>query len=322
MSLIIVRRKRRKMGDNATTFYGSGVDLVERYEGNPVITASSIPEPCNAVFNAGATQINNEYMLLLRVEGLEGKSKFYLAKSLNGYDFKVSNAPVFLRSDIEPFKTYEKRGVEDPRITKIGESYYILYTAYSHFGTRIGLAQTDNFQEFERIALISEPNNKDAALFPKKFDNQFVRLDRPTANSIWISYSSDLKYWGEAKAVMETRPGYWDMDKIGLGAPPIETNEGWLIIYHGVKYKVYRLGCALLDLEDPSRLIGRSEIPILSPKTPYERTGDVPNVVFTCGAIHEENSEVKIYYGAADTCLCLCTASLDNLLKICVEDKI
>jgi predicted GH43/DUF377 family glycosyl hydrolase len=261
-------------------------------------------------------------VLLLRVEGLERKSKFYLAKSLNGYDFELSKGPVFLRSDIEPFKTYEKRGVEDPRITKIGESYYIIYTAYSHFGTRLSLAKTNDFQEFERIALISEPNNKDAALFPKKIDNKFVCLDRPTGNSIWISYSSDLRYWGEAKAIMETRPGYWDMEKIGLGASPIETKDGWLIIYHEVKYKVYRLGCALLDLKDPSKVIGRSEVPILSPKTSYERTGDVPNVVFTCGAILGENNEVKIYYGAADTCLCICTAKLDHLLKICFQYNI
>ncbi|MCW4031875.1 MAG: glycoside hydrolase family 130 protein [Candidatus Bathyarchaeota archaeon] len=297
-------------------------DLVERYEGNPIITSVDIPDPCNTVFNAGATLYKNKYILLLRVEDLEGKSKFYLAESTDGYDFEILNGPVFSKSPMEPFKTYEKRGVEDPRITKIGDTYYILYTAYSHFGPLIGLATTDDFQTFERIALISEPDNKDAALFSRQFNGKFVRLDRPASDGIWISYSSDLKHWGEARAVMEARPGHWDMEKIGGGTPPIETDKGWLEIYHGVKNRIYRLGCALFNLEDPSTLVGRSEVPILSPRTPYERTGDVPNVVFTCGAVLEQNTgEVKIYYGAADTYLCVCTANTDDLVKACLRNN-
>ncbi len=122
-------------------------------------------------------------------------------------------------------------------------------------------------------------------------------------------------------AILETRPGYWDADKIGPGAPPIQTKKGWLLIYHGVKNTsagpIYRLGVALFDLKNPAKLIARSEEPILSPAEEYERIGDVPNVVFTCGAILEKNGEVKIYYGACDTCVCLATAQIDDLLSIC-----
>ncbi len=298
------------------------LDIVIRYEDNPILTSADFPVHCNAVFNAAAVKYNGEYILLVRAEGLDGKSRFFLARSKDGYTFELSSEPIFIMGNKEPFKTYEKRGVEDPRITRIDNTYYILYTAYSHFGPCVAVATTKDFTSFNKIAIISEPNNKDAVLFPKKFDEKFVRLDRPAHNSIWISYSSDLRFWGEAKAVMEPRPGYWEMDWIGAGAPPIETTEGWLEIYHGVKNNVYRLGCALLHLEDPSRLIGRSETPILSPRTPYERTGNTPNVVFTCGAIFEKDrNEIRIYYGAADTCVCVCTAKMKNLIKLCLTNN-
>lgn len=300
-------------------------DIVDRYDDNPIITCKDIPFPCNTVFNAGAVKHNGLYLLLLRVEALEGKSAFYLAKSQDGFYFDVQEEPGMKPSEEEPFKTYEALGIEDPRITRIGDEYLIFYTAYSRYSPRIALAKTRDFSTFERVGLVSQPTNKDAVLFPKKFGQRFARLDRPSMarrQDMWISYSDDLIYWGDSRIVMEVRPGYWDCATIGAGVPPIETEKGWLEIYHGVRVtaagKLYRLGCALFDLEDPSRLIGRSQPPILSPSEPYERTGDVPNVVFTCGAIVEETGEVKIYYGAADTCICVATASLQDLIDCCV----
>ena len=143
-----------------------------------------------------------------------------------------------------------------------------------------------------------------------------------TGIATWISYSDDLVYWGDSRVVFESRPGYWDAAKVGPGAPPFQTEKGWLLIYHGVKNTsagpIYRLGVALFDLENPAKLIGRSEEPILSPTEDYERIGDVPNVVFTCGAILEKDGEVKIYYGASDTSICLATAHIDNLLSLCI----
>ncbi len=300
-------------------------DIVKRFEGNPIIDRDDIPFTCNTVFNAGAVKYNGQYLLLLRVETLEGWSCLLLAKSLNGYDFEIEKEPFMKPAEEEPFATYEKRGVEDPRITFFEDNkYYIFYTAYSKYGPRVALAETTDFKSVRRLGLVSEPGNKDAALFPKKINNLYVRFDRPHIGQVadmWISYSSDLIYWGRSKVVMEVRPGFWDADKIGAGAAPIETKEGWLEIYHGVKGtgagKIYRLGCALFDLEDPSKLIGRSRIPIISPREMYERTGDVPNVIFTCGAIVEDNEEVKIYYGAADTCICVATCKLNDLIESC-----
>ena len=302
-------------------------EIVEKYTGNPIITSKDIPIPCNAVFNAAATVYKNEYILLIRVEGVEGKSSLWIARSKNGLNFEMDDKPALIRSSQEPFKTYEKRGLEDPRITRMDDTYYIIYTAYSHYSPRLALAKTIDFKNFERIALISEPVNKNAVIFPKKFNKRYVRFDRPTTKGIatWISYSYDLIHWGDSKVVFETRPGYWDSNRIGPGAPPIRTKKGWLLIYHGVKKTsagpIYRLGLALFDLKDPSKLIGRSREPILSPSEYYERSGDVPNVVFTTGAILEKNGEVKIYYGAADTCICLATAHIDDLLSLCKKEK-
>ena len=297
-------------------------EIVKRYKKNPIITLNDIPHDSNSVFNAGAARYKDKYFLLLRVEGLDGKSRFFLAESQDGIKFKISQNPVMQRSGKEPFKTYEKRGIEDPRITRIGNIYYIIYVAYSHAGPRIALASTKNFKTFKRIALISQPDNKDAILFPKKINGDFVRFDRPAHQGIWISYSKDLVYWGNSRCVMEGRSGYWDSHRIGACAPPIETDKGWLEIYHGVKKtasgSIYRLGVALFDLKDPSKLIARGGAPILSPREYYERVGDVDNVVFCCGAILDEKTrEVKIYYGACDTCICLATADLNNLVERC-----
>ncbi len=298
--------------------------IVKRYEKNPIITLDDIPQPSNAVFNAAATRYQDKYLLLLRVEGLEGKSRFFLAESADGVRFKISKEPVMEPSDEKPFKAYEKRGIEDPRITRIGDTYYIVYVAYSHTGPRIALAQTKDFKTFERIALITQPANKNAVLFPQKINGHFVRLDRPTHQGIWISYSKDLIYWGNSRCVMEPRPGYWDSHRIGACAPPIETERGWLEIYHGVKKtasgSIYRLGTALFDLKDPSKLIARAKAPILSPREYYERVGDVDDVIFCGGTILEEKTqEIKLYYGACDTCVCLGTANLNELVERCFD---
>ncbi len=302
-------------------------EIVEKYIGNPIITSKDIPIPCNTVFNAAATVYRDEYILLVRVEGVEGKSSLWIARSKDGKKFEIDKKPALIPSNQEPFKTYEKRGLEDPRITKVDDTYYIIYTAYSHYSPRLALAKTRDFENFERIALISEPVNKNAVIFPKKFQRRYVRYDRPMATGIatWISYSYDLIHWGNSSMIFETRPGFWDADRIGPGAPPIRTKKGWLLIYHGVKKTsagpIYRLGVALFDLKDPSKLIGRSREPILSPSEYYERAGDVPNVVFTTGAILEKTGEVKIYYGACDTYICLATARIDDLLALCKKKE-
>jgi predicted GH43/DUF377 family glycosyl hydrolase len=189
----------------------------------------------------------------------------------------------------------------------------------------LALAKTTDFESFERIALISEPENKDGVLFPEKINGKYARLDRPIAGgiaNIWISYSDDLITWGNARCVMTTRDDHWDSWRIGASTQPIRIDDGWLIIYHGVKAAssgpIYRLGAAVLNAEDPSKVICRSAIPILSPREYYERVGDVNNVVFSCGAILEDDGEeLKIYYGASDTSICLGTAKVNELMQFC-----
>ncbi len=270
----------------------TGRDIIHRWEGNPAITVDDIPFQCNSVFNAGAIKIDGETILLLRVEDLKGRSVFALARSSDGFHFTVDSKPALEPSLDEPFRTYERRGIEDPRITELDGKYYVVYTAYSKYGACLAIARTEDFKGFERLGIISEPENKDGVLFPRKIGGRYVRLDRPLAGSIgniWVSYSEDLKLWGDARVVMTPRPGYWDSDRVGASCPPIETPQGWVEIYHGVKNTaggpVYRLGVAMLDLEDPSKVIGRSAVAVLSPREYYERVGDVGNVVFSCGAV-------------------------------------
>ena len=305
-----------------------GRDIIHRWEGNPVISLEDIPFRCNTVFNAGATRIGDEYMLLLRVEDLVGRSVFASARSRDGFHFSVEPEPVMTPSEEEPFRTYERRGIEDPRITELDGKFYVMYTAVSKYGARLALASTTDFHDFERIALISQPENKDGSLFPKKINGKYVRLDRPVGNgtaNVWISYSDDLVHWGDSEVAFTTRGGQWDADRIGASAPPIETGYGWLEIYHGVKNTsagpVYRLGAVLLDLTKPSRIIGRASIPILVPREYYERVGDVGNVVFSCGCVPEPNGEVKVYYGAADTCICVGIANIGDLIQRCLDGR-
>ena len=203
-----------------------------------------------------------------------------------------------------------------------------MYTAVGNYGYRIALAKTDDFHNFERVALVSEPGNKDGVLFPAKINGQYVRLDRPIGNdvgSIWISYSNDLHSWGDSKVLITPREGYWDSYRIGASVPPIRTEQGWLEIYHGVKMTsagpIYRAGTVLLDLEDPSRVVARSKVPLLAPREEYERVGDVGNVVFACGAIVEPTGEIKMYYGAADTCVCVATAALHEIVESTVNES-
>jgi predicted GH43/DUF377 family glycosyl hydrolase len=303
-----------------------GRDYLHRYEENPIITLENIPFRCNTVFNCSPVKYKGHYLLLLRVEGQQGYSFFALARSKDGFHFTVDNEPVMLPAKQGPFSKYETKGIEDPRITEYEGTYYILFTAVSTWGPRIEIAKTGDFNSFERIAFISEPGNKDGVLFPEKIGNRFVRLDRPIGKgigSIWISYSQDLIHWGDHRVLFSPRPGMWDSYRVGASVPPIRTPQGWLEIYHGVKMTstgpIYKIGSALLDSNDPSKLIARCDEPLLAPREIYERIGDVNNVVFACGAIVEPDGELKIYYGSADTCICVATAQFEDIIKRTVE---
>jgi len=318
---------KKEMSDQLSTH------IAKRYEGNPILTAHDFPRPVNSVFNAGAAKYGDEYILLNRVEGLDGMSCLWVARSQDGVHFTPDPEPAMVRAAEGRYAIYEEYGIEDPRITRIDGIYYVTYTCYSRYACCVGLARTRDFRTFERMGIISLPDNKDVVLFPEKIGGRYARLDRPSIvtgkcdarGDIWISYSPDLLHWGDPRPVMQPRQEGWDNKKIGAGAPPIKTEQGWLEIYHGVRETasgaLYRLGVVLLDLEDPSRVIGRAAEAILSPAAAQDFLGNVMNVVFTCGAILEEDGEIKIYYGAADQVMCLATASVADLIALCLKSR-
>ena len=302
-------------------------ELLKRHPENPILTKDDIPYKVETVHNAGVAKFGDEYVMLFRSHLDTGRSIIGKALSSDGVHFKSSDKPFMVPAEDPFFNEYEAFGVEDPRITYLDGSYFITYSAYSKHGVRIGLASTEDFETVDRIAFITQADYRNTVIFPEKINNQYVKLDRPHSDispwSIWISYSPDLIHWGNSKVVMKPVVYHWDEMKIGAGAVPIKTSRGWLSIYHGVfetmDGSVYRLGAALHELDDPSRIIGVSDRWILQPEEPYELVGYVHNVVFTCGAIAEDDGSLKVYYGGADKVMCLATGSVDELVELCLE---
>ena len=302
-------------------------DIVRRYLYNPILTKAKIPYAVETVHNAAVVKYGREYIMLFRSHLRTGRSIIGLARSLDGFSFVADPEPFLAPEHDGRFAEHEEFGVEDPRLTKMEDEYLITYSAYSRSGVRIALAKTKDFVQVERVALITQADSRNAVIFPEKFDGLYARLDRPhseiAAWSIWISYSPDLRFWGESKLVMKPAPYHWDEMKIGPGAPPIKTEQGWLSIYHGVFQtmagSVYRLGVALHDLRNPAKVIGVSDSWILQPEDPWEVTGYVPNVVFCCGAVPEPNGTVKIYWGGADTVVCAGEANIGDLVALCLQ---
>jgi len=270
------------------------------------------------VFNATAIYADNKVHIVYRAMGNDGVSRLGYASSSDGYHIDERfPSPVF-----EPIQRAEKYGCEDPRITPIDRRYYMCYTAYGSrvLGTHqiaMTAIQAEDFIKHrwnweKRWLPFSGVRNKDAALFPRKINGRYVLLHRVNPD-ICVAYSDDLERWCDIKAIVTPRHRRWDSLKVGIGAPPIEIDEGWLLIYHGVNYeKTYSLGVLILNKKDPERIIYRSEKPILQPTEQYERYGAVPNVVFSCGAVQIDD-QVLIYYGGADTVLCVATYDFDEL---------
>ena len=303
--------------------------IVKRYEKNPILTKDDVPYAVETVHNAGVVKYGGKYVMLFRSHRRNGRSIIGLAESDNGFDFTVRPEPFLVPATAGAFAEYEEFGVEDCRICEIDGEYLLTYSAYSRHGVRIGLARTRDFDSIERVALITQADLRNVVIFPQKFDGRYARLDRPHSEispwAMWISYSPDLVHWGDSRVVIKPVQYHWDEMKIGPGATPIKTPQGWLNIYHGVfptmDGSVYRLGVALHDLNDPSVILGVSDRWILQPEDPWEVTGYVHNVVFTCGAVPEDDGSVKIYWGAADKVMCVGTASLDELVDLCLNDS-
>jgi predicted GH43/DUF377 family glycosyl hydrolase len=294
---------------------------MKRYPGNPIL--KPIPEhnwESKLVFNAAAISMGKNIHILYRAIGNDGISRLGYARTSDGFhiDERLTN-PIF-----EPTVEIESHGCEDPRLTLIEDELIMAYTA---------LAERDHWQLYQ-ISLTSieandflkknwswkEPilpfrgiRNKDAVLFPRKIDNKYVMLHRFDPD-ICVAYSDELKRWYDIRSLIGPRHKSWDSWKIGAAGTPIELNEGWLCIYHGVNFeKVYSLGVIMLDKNDPENVLSRSEKPILKPTEDYERFGKVPNVVFSCGNV-EIDDKILIYYGGADSVLCVASYELNELI--------
>ena len=280
---------------------------------------------CIATFNPGAVRTEEVTHILYRaVDANKISSLGYAAAKDDNTIVHRSTEPVFA-----PVGTYDELGCEDPRITFFDGRYYVFYTAYSHRGPRVALAATTDFRNFERYGVVGpDYDDKDAALFPKLIDGKFAVMHRIEPN-IEVAFFESIpqmervsqnpyseNYLKRIKANTVLRPlNKWEQQKVGIGPPPIQTDIGWLVIYHGVDSNtVYRAGAALLDLEDPRRVIARTQEPILEPEEYFERNGTVPNVVFPEGAV-VTNDELKVFYGGADRVCCVASIPIKLLLE-------
>jgi beta-1,4-mannooligosaccharide/beta-1,4-mannosyl-N-acetylglucosamine phosphorylase len=325
-----------------------GGGILRRVPGNPVLTRDDIPDipprlvDATSVFNPGAIKAGGIVSLMLRVQARSRETFMIMAESADGFRFVVRPEVV----DFKGLGTVAERvyHVYDARLTALGGAYYAMLAMDMDSGCQLGLARTDDLRDFRFLGLTSTDDVRNGVLFPEKIGGLYLRLERPnkarpeggptTGSEIWLAGSDDLLSWRRLGPVMGGRFHYWD-EYIGSGPPPVKTRRGWLHIYHGVathfgSANIYQAGVVLLDLADPTKVLGRSRGNILEPREPYELCGQVPNVVFPSGMIVDESdaegfalpgSPVKVYYGAADTCVGLAVTTVGELLDACDEPR-
>ncbi len=315
-----------------------------RHGRNPILTRGDIPnlhpvfhDP-TSVFNPGAVYCAGKIILILRVQTRGRETYLLTAESKDGVSFDVSSHPVRFRGMERVEETVYH--IYDPRITRIDDDYYIMFAADVDAGCRLGVARTTDFVRYELVGIGADRDIRNGVLFPERIDGLYVRLDRPncvrlpggpsTGSEIALSTSEDLVEWEPVGPVLSGRLHFWD-ELVGSGPPPVRVERGWLHIYHGVarhigSTNIYQAGVALLDYEDPTKVIARSRNNVLEPRELYELVGQVPNVVFPSGwvidgvtgdEIADEDATVRLYYGAADTCVALATTTIRALLLAC-----
>lgn len=317
--------------------------MIRNYK-NPILTRNDIPNispqliDVSSVFNPGAVKVGSQYLLMLRVQNRGRQTFFVMARSENGIDFTVDNKLVEFKNTAKIKDSYYH--FYDPRITKFEEIYYIIFAIDFEGSTKLGLARTKEFEEFEFVDVVSDIDTRNGVLFPEMVNGYYLRYERPnnkkiengplTGNTIYLSRSKNLIKWDAVAPVATGNFHYWD-ELIGSGPPPVKTRSGWLHIYHGIATHytpIYQAGVMITELDQPEKVISRGTQNILEPRKNYELIGQVPNVVFPSGIIVEEiddegfaenESEVKIYYGAADTSVGLATTTIDKLIKKCYE---
>jgi predicted GH43/DUF377 family glycosyl hydrolase len=242
-------------------------------------------------------------------------SHLRLARSRDGINFEIADTAALGAAN-----KYEAFGLEDPRISKIGDTFYITYVAVSSAGVNTALAATKDFKTFERKGIIFCPDNKDVVIFPEKIHGRYFAIHRPASglfkkNDMWLAESPDLLHWGNHRLLFSPTGGDWDCLRIGAGAVPFKTDKGWLEVYHGAdKNNRYSLGAILLDKDNPAKILARTREPVLKPKADYELKGFFGQVVFTCGLLCEDE-KIKLYYGASDTVTCYAELDLCEILS-------
>lgn len=302
---------------------------LQRVSENPILKPSDNLWENFLVFNPGAIVKDDMVHLIYRATGKnDDKSRFGLATSYDGIHFKRYDEPIYSGCGNE----FETLGIEDSRVVDIEGIYYLSYTAVSEdlkaeinpkWRDRIGkiphiaLSSTCDFKNFVNYGIIiPNLNGKDSSLFPRKINGKFALLYRTGAGKTFFSTSSVVTSWPEKKFVFEERSNNWDCFRTGIGVPPIETEKGWLLFYHGVDYgNIYRLGIMFLDIDDPTKILYRSNEPVFEPEADYEKYGFIPNVVFTCGAI-EKDGKYFVYYGAADRVIGAATVEKKEVLSL------
>lgn len=299
--------------------------LVWRSSRNPIIARNALPRS-NSIFNSAVVPFGDAFAGVFRVDDTARTMNLHAGRSHDGISWQIDPAPIsFLPADervTELGTTFEH--AYDPRVTWLEDRFYVTWCNGYH-GPTIGLGWTHDFAAFYQLDNAFLPFNRNGVLFPRRIGGRYAILSRPSDNGhtpfgdIFYSESEDLIHWGRHRHVMAPMPWTWASTKVGAGPTPIETAEGWLLLYHGVLTScngfVYSMGAALLDLDEPWKVIARGRDYLLSPQVPYEQVGDVPNVVFPCAALVDPDADqLTVYYGAADTVTCLAHAHLSEIL--------
>jgi predicted GH43/DUF377 family glycosyl hydrolase len=295
---------------------------VRRYAGNPIITAEMVPFSCRGIFNSSVVKHEDRYVMVLRCEGYNFYNFFALAESPNGYDNWTIGDIIPLPEDADYVKY--ARVQYDPRITKIDDTYYITYCCHSD-DSRMGLMSSKDMKTFQWEGFISGAGFRNTVLFPEKINGLYTALERPNVvGEIWTTQSPDLRFWGNQHRLVNKGQCTFAWGKIGPCGTPIKTEQGWLIIFHGVSVAcdyeyLYHAGVMLTELENPHKLIRLADECIMTPELPFENYGHAPNVLFASSHVVEPDGSVKIYYGASDRYQCVADSSVEELLHCALE---
>jgi len=311
--------------------------LLKRHPQNPLICPSDIPwYNADAVFNPGQCMYKGKTLLLLSVMHADKaypNAQIHVAESEDGITFSIRKEPLFFPDEKRKFGEYDQHPI-DCRVTQIEDTYYIIRPGNSEWGCIAFLYKTKDFQTVDLIEIVALPHNRVPSLFPEKINGEYVRIDRPYSlagpfdqcyGNLWISRSPDLIHWGKHRPLLKSGFSGWNGLKIGP-TPPIRTEKGWLEIIHGVQNCFwtarYSIGAVLLDLENPEKIIGLMHSYLLTPEMEYEHMGVIPDTVFTPGALADLNTRrLRVYYGGADTCVCLAEGDLDEIIDACIKGK-